>query len=66
LHELLTKFSEQLATSDDLTRLEELCDMVKYTSLCGLGQGATSPVLSTLRHFREEYVSQTLAPARED
>ena len=36
-------------------KLEELCDMVKNTSLCGLGQTAPNPVLSTLRFFRNEY-----------
>ena len=35
--------------------LEELCDMVRHTSLCGLGQTAPNPVLSTLRYFRDEY-----------
>jgi len=35
--------------------LEGLCDLVKHTSLCGLGQSAPNPVLSTLRFFREEY-----------
>jgi bidirectional [NiFe] hydrogenase diaphorase subunit len=35
--------------------LEELCDLVKNTSLCGLGQTAPNPVLSTLRFFRREY-----------
>ena len=35
--------------------LEELCDMVKNTSLCGLGQSAPNPVLSTLRYFPHEY-----------
>ena len=39
----------------DLALLEELCDMVRNTSLCGLGQTAPNPVLSTLRYFREEY-----------
>jgi bidirectional [NiFe] hydrogenase diaphorase subunit len=65
LHNLLTKFSEGTATSSDLTRLEELCDMVRNTSLCGLGQGAPSPVLSTLRYFRDEYVTQATAPPRD-
>ena len=37
---------------DDLEQLEALCDMVKHTSLCGLGQSAPNPVLSTLRYFR--------------
>ena len=39
----------------DLEQLERLCDMVKHTSLCGLGQTAPNPVLSTLRYFRDEY-----------
>ena len=39
----------------DLDQLQDLCDMVKNTSLCGLGQTAPNPVLSTLRFFRQEY-----------
>jgi NADH:ubiquinone oxidoreductase subunit F (NADH-binding) len=42
---------------DDLDRLERLSDMVKHTSLCGLGQSAPNPVFSTLRFFREEYLA---------
>ena len=38
-----------------LALLEELCDMVKNSSLCGLGQTAPNPVLSTLKYFRHEY-----------
>ena len=41
---------------NDLEQLEELCDMVKNTSLCGLGQTAPNPVQSTLRYFRNEYL----------
>jgi bidirectional [NiFe] hydrogenase diaphorase subunit len=55
LHRMLTKISERKADSADLAKLEALCDMVKYTSLCGLGQSAPNPVLSTLKYFREEY-----------
>ena len=55
MHNLLTKISERRATAADLRQLEELCDMVKNTSLCGLGQTAPNPVLSTLRFFRPEY-----------
>jgi NADH:ubiquinone oxidoreductase subunit F (NADH-binding) len=44
------------ATLHDLELLEELCDMVANTSLCGLGQSAPNPVLSTLRYFRHEYL----------
>lgn len=56
LYQLLTKFKEHRATSADLDQLEMLCDMVKHTSLCGLGQAAPNPVLSTLRYFRDEYL----------
>ncbi|HIK15315.1 MAG TPA: NADH-quinone oxidoreductase subunit NuoF [Leptolyngbyaceae cyanobacterium M33_DOE_097] len=55
LYQLLSKIREGKATPADLDLLEELCDMVKYTSLCGLGQSAPNPVLSTLRYFRNEY-----------
>lgn len=47
---------------EDLERLEELCTMVRCTSLCGLGQAAPNPVLSTLRHFRGEYEAACRAP----
>jgi bidirectional [NiFe] hydrogenase diaphorase subunit len=57
LHGLLTAIVERRATAADLERLEELCDMVKHTSLCGLGQTAPNPVLSTLRFFRDEYLA---------
>ncbi len=53
---LLNKISEGRADLDDLDRLEELARMVKSTSLCGLGQNAPNPILSTLRYFRDEYL----------
>jgi bidirectional [NiFe] hydrogenase diaphorase subunit len=52
---LLEKILNRQATARDLAKLEELCDMVKHTSLCGLGQTAPNPTLSTLRFFRKEY-----------
>jgi bidirectional [NiFe] hydrogenase diaphorase subunit len=55
MHHLLEKILARRATARDLAKLEELCDMVKNTSLCGLGQTAPNPVLSTLRFFRHEY-----------
>jgi bidirectional [NiFe] hydrogenase diaphorase subunit len=58
LTRLLTKIIDGQATAADLKTLEDLCDLVKNTSLCGLGQTAPNPVLSTLRYFREEYVSR--------
>ncbi len=61
MHNLLTKIVEGRANPRDLAKLEELCDMVKNTSLCGLGQTAPNPVLSTLRFFRDEY-EQLLQP----
>ncbi|MBH8551747.1 SLBB domain-containing protein [Nostocaceae cyanobacterium CENA357] len=57
LYKLLTKISEGKASLADLELLEELCDMVKHTSLCGLGQSAPNPVFSTLRYFRDEYLA---------
>jgi bidirectional [NiFe] hydrogenase diaphorase subunit len=56
MFELLSRMTEGSATMRDLELLEELCDMVSNTSLCGLGQSAPNPVLSTLRYFREEYL----------
>jgi len=52
---LLEKILGRKATARDLAKLEELCDMVRNTSLCGLGQTAPNPVMSTLRFFRKEY-----------
>ena len=56
MHHLLCQILARKATAADLQKLEELCDMVKNTSLCGLGQTAPNPVLSTLRFFRNEYL----------
>jgi bidirectional [NiFe] hydrogenase diaphorase subunit len=55
MHNLLQKILGKKATARDLAKLEELCDMVRNTSLCGLGQTAPNPTLSTLRFFRQEY-----------
>jgi bidirectional [NiFe] hydrogenase diaphorase subunit len=41
--------------------LEDLCEVVQATSLCGLGQTAPNPVLSTLRYFRDEYEAKLAA-----
>jgi len=56
MYNLLNKILERKATLKDLESLEDLCDMVKHTSLCGLGQTAPNPVISTLRYFRNEYL----------
>lgn len=55
IHKLLEKISNRQATEEDIKLLEDLCMMVKETSLCGLGQSSPNPVLSTLRYFRHEY-----------
>ncbi len=53
--EILDKVTKGTATLEDLDKLEELCYYVKENALCGLGQTAPNPVLSTLRYFRDEY-----------
>jgi bidirectional [NiFe] hydrogenase diaphorase subunit len=57
LHLLLTRITEGQARMTDLDQLERLSRMVGRTSLCGLGQAAPNPVLSTLRYFRSEYLA---------
>ncbi|HUV71260.1 MAG TPA: NuoF family protein [Terracidiphilus sp.] len=56
MHTFLTRICTGTATMDDLERLVDLCATVKEASLCGLGQTAPNPVLSTLRYFRDEYI----------
>lgn len=63
MHRLLSRISAGVATSSDLEQLESLCRMVGATSLCGLGQSAPNPVLSTLRFFREEYTTRLVDPS---
>ena len=55
LLEMLTKVTEGKATEEDLDKMEQLCYYIKANALCGLGQTAPNPVLSTLRYFRDEY-----------
>lgn len=52
---ILDRITKGSATPSDLATLQELCVMVQETSLCGLGQNAPNPVLSTLRYFMDEY-----------
>jgi bidirectional [NiFe] hydrogenase diaphorase subunit len=56
MHGLLDSIVKREATAGDLQKLEQLCDLVAHTSLCGLGQNAPNPVMSTLRLFRGEYL----------
>jgi NAD-dependent dihydropyrimidine dehydrogenase PreA subunit len=55
LHEILTRITEGKGRQGDLELLEDLGAVLSDGSLCGLGQTAANPVLSTLRHFRSEY-----------
>lgn len=57
MHGILERITDGSATMRDLALLEDLCDMTRHTSLCGLGQSAPNPVLSTLRYFRDEYMA---------
>lgn len=56
LLEILTKISEGKSTQKDLEELENLANHVKNSSLCGLGQTAPNPILSSLRYFKDEYI----------
>ena len=56
LYEMLDKVTKGEGTMEDLDKMEELCYYIKENSLCGLGQTAPNPVLSTLKYFRDEYV----------
>jgi NADH:ubiquinone oxidoreductase subunit F (NADH-binding)/(2Fe-2S) ferredoxin len=58
--DILNKIVEGHGTMEDLDMLEQLGHMIKETSLCGLGQTAPNPVLSTLIHFREEYLAHVI------
>ncbi len=60
MHHLLTRMTHGVATERDLLLLEQLAELVTRTSLCGLGQTAANPVMSTLRHFRDEYMAHIL------
>ncbi len=57
MYELLSRIVQGRARMDDMTLLQELCETVKYTSLCGLGQAAPNPVLSTIKYFKDEYLA---------
>ena len=57
LLELLEKITSGNGTMRDLERIEELAQFIKENSLCGLGQTAPNPVLSTLQYFRDEYLA---------
>ena len=57
LYELLEKITNGNGEMEDLQKLEDLCYYIKQNALCGLGQTAPNPVLSTLRYFKDEYIA---------
>ena len=60
LYEMLDKITKGKGTLEDLDKMEELCYYIKDNALCGLGQTAPNPVLSTLRYFRDEYIAHVV------
>jgi bidirectional [NiFe] hydrogenase diaphorase subunit len=57
MYSILNKITNGAGTMHEVAVLEELCDLLKNTSLCALGQTAPNPILSTLRYFRDEYIA---------
>lgn len=60
LLEILDKITKGKGTLEDIDRLETLCESIKSSALCGLGQTAPNPVLSTLKYFRDEYIAHVV------
>ena len=60
MREILEKITSGKGTLEDIDKLEELAHYIKENSLCGLGQTAPNPVLSTLKFFREEYIAHVV------
>ena len=60
MYEILDNITKGKGTLEDIDKLEELCYHIKTNSLCGLGQTAPNPVLSTLKFFRDEYISHVV------
>ncbi|MDK9700876.1 MAG: NADH-quinone oxidoreductase subunit NuoF, partial [bacterium] len=66
MYDLLEKILRGEGSKEDIDMLLDLCDLVSNTSLCGLGQAASNPVLSTLKYFPEEYAKHIPPETRED
>ena len=68
MHEMLTRITEGKGEEGDIESLEELCEGIRSGALCGLGQTAPNPVLTTIKYFRSEYeahISEKRCPAHE-
>ena len=57
LYEILDRITKGQGKLEDIDKLEELCNYIKSSALCGLGQTAPNPVLSTLMYFKDEYIA---------
>ena len=55
--EILNKICDGQGTLEDLEKLEDLAQIIKDSSLCALGQSAPNPIISTIQHFRDEYLA---------
>lgn len=66
LTDLLDKFIKKEATKEDFELLKQMCEMVKDMSLCGLGQTAPNPVLSTIKYFEKEYLAGLKKESKDD
>jgi len=60
MYEILDRITKGEGTLEDIDRLEKLAESIKSNALCGLGQTAPNPVLSTLRYFRDEYIAHVV------
>jgi NADP-reducing hydrogenase subunit HndC len=60
MYEILERITRGEGTLEDIDRLEKLAADIKNTALCGLGQTAPNPVLSTLRYFKDEYIAHVV------
>ena len=60
MYDLLSLIADGKVSSEDQAQREDLCDKVKQTILCGLGQAAPNAILSTLRYFRNEYLEKSI------
>lgn len=60
MYEILSKITDGTGTMDDIKALEEVALALKNGSLCALGQTAANPILSTLHHFRDEYIEHVI------
>jgi len=60
IHSILDRITRGKGELEDLDRLAELADLLRNTSLCGLGQTVPNPVVSTVRYFREEYMAHVV------